>query len=221
MTLEIKAGMFAVLRDGTVPEGAIAFYRQGDWGWFLGGHTYRCNGAWSAGNILHDLDIVSVHDTRAEALAYVADNPMNRELHEDGPDLASVTVTVPKSYTEAEAQAMVAAAIRQVAKMADDGLLPVIDKQCAAAILALIPQPAAPAPVVVDWQARAEALEAALDGALAIMSGTVDGPMTPFQRLTTSDFLGAPYDESDVHETVEQMQRAFAILAAAKEPRHE
>jgi hypothetical protein len=97
MTLKIEAGMFAVLRNGDVPEGPIEpLLNAYQYVWRCGGLNYtRLGRYWGDRPQIDPRDIVATFATRAEALAYVADNPMNRELYPDGPDLAPAPVTVP------------------------------------------------------------------------------------------------------------------------------
>jgi hypothetical protein len=152
-----------------------------------------------------------------------------------GPDLTPAPVTVAKTYTETEAQAMVAAALRQAAKLVGDmlrsdahacrGTSPETARDrdeyaedIPVAIEALIPQPAAPAPVVVDWQARAEAAEArGMERAVEIAQEIAEAA-----RKAAMDERPGSKARNDMMERCWGAEDAArAILAAAKEPRHE
>jgi hypothetical protein len=143
-----------------------------------------------------------------------------------GPDLAPAPVTVPKVYAEADAQAMVAAALRQAVRGVSDlphwigdddsGTTLVALQEALSVILALIPQPAAPAPVVVDWQARAEAAEArGMERAAEIVSEAIKRWQDDEREEFHPDDPECP---NYLEEAVTLIHSLVpAILAAAKE----
>jgi hypothetical protein len=212
MTLEIKAGMFAVLRDGTVPEEALMDYGVTAYGYEAVRDNTRL---WRISDALNyptrcgvsdrpDEDIVATFATRAEALAYVADNPMNRELYPDGPDLASVPQTV-RAEDMADWSDLPDVYVTSAKKI--DGIFWEIT--ACSVPMAIGPEVrlvVAPAPVVVDWQARE--WDAAVAALPAVIEMCARDTLAPGQ--TTEDMFAA-----------KAMLVARALVAAAKEPRHE
>lgn len=102
MALEIKAGDWAVLRDGTVPDGPLI---DDVIGFSVKERFKDLNGMWRRDGLAdmfrlfpeknQQYDIIATFATRAEALAYVEPDPDMGDNHPDGPDLASVPQTVP------------------------------------------------------------------------------------------------------------------------------
>lgn len=249
MTLDIRAGMFAVLRDGDVvgPLEKTDGYGLSFCWCTLGDKSPRWNDAGLDGfapsnSFVNDKDIVATFATRAEALAYVADNPMNRELHPDGPDLASVPQTVAHLVPEhctgialafepgvlhinKDGSGYIAIDEKHFEceddRGPDGGSVHWITRLDASEVVALRDfltdgPDLAPAPAVVDWQARAEAAEAALQ-ALADFSQKSGADFKKMHPKLNADLDAVPQDKWA--EVLSEF--ADAILAAAKEPRHE
>jgi hypothetical protein len=67
--------------------------------------------------------------------------------------------------------------------------------------------------------ARIAELEAAVNVALDVLVGTVDGPMTKFQQMIASQSFGEPFDQGCVVEFMDEIQGVFSTLVAALGPK--
>ncbi len=68
---------------------------------------------------------------------------------------------------------------------------------------------------LIDAAKQADAWRDVIAAAVAKLSGTIDGPLTPFQRLTLADSLGNAYEEDDVAEFMDLVGDVFDALVAA------
>lgn len=66
--------------------------------------------------------------------------------------------------------------------------------------------------VIAERDKTIAELREAIEAAVAKLVGSVEGPLTPFQRLVMADILENPYEASDVHDFMALVQEAFDAI---------